>query len=57
MSGASPPPWAVSQKAAETLIAAGAGQPAPGWIEVALVTAGALVLAFVAFVAAARGRA
>ena len=54
----SSPPWAVSQNAAELLIAAGAGAASPrgDWIDVALVTAGALLAAMAAFVASARSR-
>jgi hypothetical protein len=59
MTGGSAPPWAVSQKAADILIAAGTGTGSPSgdWVGVALVTAGALLAAFLAFVAAARSRA
>lgn len=59
MSGGSAPPWAVSQKAADILIAAGMGTSSPtgDWAKVALVTAGALVAAFLVFVASARSRA
>jgi ABC-2 family transporter protein len=59
MTGGSAPPWAISQKAADVLIAAGAGagSPAAEWVEVALVTGGALVAAFLVFVASARSRA
>lgn len=58
MSGGSPPPWAVSQKAADILIAAGAGagSPTADWLNVVLVTGGALVAAFLVFVASARSR-
>jgi hypothetical protein len=58
MSGA-PPVWAVSQKAGDLLIAAGAGRGSPGsdWIDAALVTVGALVAAFFVFIASARSRA
>ena len=58
MSG-SPPPWSVSQKAADVLIAAGSGvgSPTGDWIKLALVTITALVAAFCVFVAAARSRA
>ena len=58
MSGGSAPPWAVSQKAADILIAAGmgTGSPSGDWIRVAVVTAGALVAAFVGFVLSARRR-
>ena len=59
MSGGSPPPWAVSQKAADILIAAGTGtgSPTADWVSVLLVTGGALVAAFLVFVASARSRA
>jgi hypothetical protein len=59
MSGASAPPWAVSQKAADILIAAGtgAGSPTGDWIKLALVTAAALMASFAVFVASARSRA
>jgi hypothetical protein len=58
MSG-SAPLWAVSQKAADTLIAAGmgTGSPAGDWVELTLVTAGALVAALAVFVTSARSRA
>jgi hypothetical protein len=58
MSG-SAPPWAVSQKAADILIAAGlgAGSPTADWVKLTLVTGGALLAAFVVFVASARSRA
>lgn len=58
MSGGSAPIWAVSQKAAEILIAAGMGAPSPDgdWFKAAVVTAGALVAAFLVFVASARRR-
>lgn len=59
MTGGSPPPWAVSQKAADLLIAAGTGTGSPtgDWVRVVLVTAGALIAAFLVFVASARSRA
>jgi len=59
MSGASAPPWAVSQKAADILIAAslGSGSPTGDWAGVALVTLGALAACFLVFVASARSRA
>ena len=59
MTGGSPPPWAVSQKAADILIAAGMGTDSPtgDWVRVVLVTAGALLAAFAVFVASARSRA
>jgi hypothetical protein len=58
MSGGSAPPWAVSQKAADILIAARTGTDSPtgDWARVALVIAGALVAAFLVFVASARSR-
>ena len=58
MTGGSAPPWAVSQKAADILIAAGmgTGSPTGDWVKVALVTGGALVAAFAVFVASARSR-
>jgi hypothetical protein len=58
MTGGSAPPWAVSQKAADILIAAGQGVDSPtgDWIEVALVSAGAVSAAFLVFVASARSR-
>jgi len=58
MSGGSAPPWAVSQKAADILIAAGAGSNSPSgdWVRVALVTAAALAAAFIVFVASAGSR-
>lgn len=58
MSG-SPPPWAVSQKAAEVLIAAGtgSGSPADDWVKLALVTVAALLASFCVFIASARSRA
>ena len=59
MSGGSVPPWAVSREAADLLIAAGMGAASAGddWGRLALVTMGALVVAFLAFVASARSRA
>ena len=59
MTGGSPPPWAVSQKAADVLIAAGigTGSPTGDWVKLAVVTVGALVAAFLVFVASARSRA
>ena len=58
MTGGAAPVWAVSQKAADLLIAAGAGSGSPtgDWVRVALVTAGALAAAFAVFVASARSR-
>ena len=58
MTGGSAPPWAVSQKAADTLIAAGLGTGSPNadWVSVALVTVAAVVAAFAVFVASARTR-
>jgi hypothetical protein len=54
----SPPVWAISQSAADILIAAGLGTASPtgDWVEVALVTAAAVVAAFAVFVASARSR-
>ena len=59
MSGGSAPPWAVSQTAADTLIAAGMGTASPTGdsAKLAVVTVGALISAFVVFVASARSRA
>jgi hypothetical protein len=59
MTAGSPPPWAVSQKAADVLIAAGmgTGSPTGDWVKLTVVTAGALVAAFFVFVASARSRA
>jgi hypothetical protein len=59
MTGGSAPPWAISQKAADILIAAGTGtgSPAADWAYLALVTVGALLAAFLVFVALARSRA
>ena len=58
MSGGTAPPWAVSQKAADILIAAGMGTSSPSgdWIAAGLITAGALLTAFSVFVASARSR-
>jgi hypothetical protein len=58
MTGGSAPLWAVSQKAADILIAAGMGAASPDgdWVKAALVTAGALLAAFFVFVASARRR-
>jgi len=58
MSG-SPPPWAISQHAADILIAAGlgTGSPAGDWVKLALVTVGSLAAAFCVFVVSARSRA
>ena len=58
MSGGSAPPWAVGQTAADILIAAGmgTGSPSADWVGAALVTVGALVAAFLVFVASARSR-
>lgn len=55
---ASPPPWAVSHDAGETLIAAATGTATStgDWIELTLVTGGALAAALAAFVASARSR-
>ena len=59
MTAGSTPPWAVSQNAADILIAAGmgTGSPTGDWVTAALVTAGALVAAFVVFIVSARSRA
>jgi hypothetical protein len=59
VSGGSAPPWAVSEKAADILIAAGMGtsSPAGDWVKLTLVTGGALMAAFLVFVASARSRA
>ena len=59
MSGGDPPVWAVSQKAADVLIAAGIGSASPDgdWARLALVSSAALAAAFLAFVASARSRA
>jgi hypothetical protein len=58
MSGGSAPLWAVSQKAADILIAAGMGTASPegDWIRAVMVTAGALLTAFLVFVLSARRR-
>jgi hypothetical protein len=55
---AEPPVWAVSQNAADVLIAAGSASASPvgEWLQAALVSAAALAGAFVAFVATARRR-
>ena len=55
----SAPPWALSQKAADILIAAGTGVASPtgDWVKLALVTIGALLAAFIVFIASARSRA
>lgn len=52
------PPWAVSQDAADILIAAGMGMSSPtvDWVELALVTSGALAAALAVFIASARSR-
>lgn len=52
------PPWAVSQKAADVLIAAGLGQtsPAGAWLGLVLLVAGGLLAAATVFVASARSR-
>ena len=59
MTGGSAPLWAVSQKAADVLIAAGmvTGSPTGDWVKLVIVTGGALVAAFLVFVASARSRA
>ena len=58
MTGGSAPPWAVSQKAADILIAAGmgTGSPTGDWVKVARHRR-RLVAAFLVFVASARSRA
>lgn len=55
----SPPLWAVSQSAADILIAAGSGlsSPSSDWTQLAVVTLGALTAALIVFVASARSRA
>lgn len=59
MTGGSAPPWAISQKAADVLIAAGmgTGSPTGDWVKLVIVTSGALLAAFLVFVASARSRA
>jgi hypothetical protein len=59
MTGGSPPLWAISQTAANVLIAAGlgAGSPDGDWVRLALVSAASLLAAFVVFTASARRRA
>jgi hypothetical protein len=59
MTGGSPPPWAISQEAADVLIAAGTGATSPtgDWVGLTLVVTSALIAAFCAFVASARSRA
>ncbi len=59
MTGGSPPVWAVSQKAADALIAAGSGtSTATGdWVRLALITSGALAAGLAVFVTSARSRA
>jgi hypothetical protein len=59
MTGESAPPWAVRQKAADIVIAAGTGRDSgtSDWLELVLLTAGALVAATAVFVAWARSRA
>ncbi len=58
MTGGDPPLWAISQEAADVLIAAGLGadSSAGDWFGLGLVSAGALVAAFVVFVVSARSR-
>ena len=55
----SPPPWAISQNAADVLIAAGGGAASPGddWVSAGLAAGVALAAAFGVFVASARRRA
>ena len=57
MTGGSPPPWAISQDAADILIAAGLRTESSGadWVQVAAVTLAALA-ALMTFVVAARRR-
>ena len=52
-------PYAISRSAADVLIAAGSGSAtgAADWVKLAVVTAGAVAVAFGAFVFAARSRA
>jgi hypothetical protein len=59
MTGGPAPPWAVSQKAADILIAAGmgTGSPTGDWVKLALVTGAALLASLLVFVASARSRA
>jgi len=59
MTGGSPPPWAISQKAADVLIAAGVGSDTAmgDWVRLALVVAASLAAAFCVFVGSARSRA
>lgn len=54
-----PPAWAISQKAADVLIAAGGGARSPDgdWVALATVTTGSLLAAFTVFAIAARSRA
>lgn len=58
MTGGSAPAWAVSQTAADVLIAAGMGTGSPrrDWLTLALGVGAALLIAFAAFVASARSR-
>lgn len=58
MTGGSPPPWAISQDAADILIAAGMRAESSGadWVQVAAVTLAALAVACLTFVVAARRR-
>ena len=55
---ADPPPWAISRKAADVLIAAasGGGSPSGDWIKLAAVMAAAVLAAFGVFVLSARRR-
>jgi hypothetical protein len=59
MTGGAAPPWAISQKAADLLIAAAAGTASPDadWIATAIVSVAALIAAFLVFVTSARSRA
>jgi hypothetical protein len=58
MTGGSAPPWAISRKAADILIAAGSGTGSPmaDWVGMALVAVGGLLAAFLVFVVSARSR-
>lgn len=55
---ADPPPWAISRKAADVLIAAASGSVSPDgdWIKLATVMAAAVLAAFGVFVMSARRR-
>lgn len=58
MTGGSPPVWAVSEKAADVLLAAGAGGDTAGqqWADLALVVVSSLAACWVVFVLSARRR-